>query len=737
MKINWIGNDWARVKNHCRTTVNKAFTDKEPTDDFKKKILISEHSPIRCLEIDWTWEDIPYWLSTEWSRHKFEKFITSQRDDRKIEEIPRGKKPQESPVNFDGYANAQNTIDAWRKRLCYKATPEARNLAEIFKYELHKVEPEWADVLQRNCIYRGGCPEFSSCGYWEKFCEKHKGENLLDIETRYRLFNEDFYKSQNIKYAKSIPLLKDGYYQISDVGNLLWFASKVNNGDTSINAVLTADIIVNENVLNADGTLITDFEGLRIWTPIGNESNKYTGTFDGQNHTISGLYFNDKNVGYVGLFGYNSCSTIKNVGVIDSYFNGKDCVGGICGYNYYGTIENSYNTGSVSGSSVVGGVCGYNYSGTIENSYYNNSVYSGKDVGYNYNGTVSKVTGKTSEQFASGEVAYLLGGIWGQEIEKDKLPVLNGKKVYENIIYSGCCKEYRGDVTYDYFNTQKDAVYLKETHNFINGICTVCGTYEPAPLVDNYYQINNAGNLLWFAQQVNNGNKKINGILTADIVVNKNVLNADGTLNTDLTKPIKWTPIGDSSNQYTGTFDGQKHTISGLYFNNSTDISGLYFNNNTDYVGLFGYNFSGTIKNVGIIDSYFKGNYNVGGVCGYNWKGTITNSYNTGSVSGSGWNVGGVCGYNCDGTIENSHNTGSISGSDCVGGVCGYNSGTIKNSYNTGSVSGSDCVGGVCGYNYKSKIENSYNTGSVSGSGWRVGGVCGFDIGTIKKQLLS
>lgn len=56
MRINWISDSWKRVKNHCRTTVNKEFTDNEPTNDFKRNLLISEHSPIRLLEIDWTWE---------------------------------------------------------------------------------------------------------------------------------------------------------------------------------------------------------------------------------------------------------------------------------------------------------------------------------------------------------------------------------------------------------------------------------------------------------------------------------------------------------------------------------------------------------------------------------------------------------------------------------------------------------------------------------------------------------
>ena len=198
-RFNSILDSWKRVKNHCRTTVNKEFTDKEPTAQFKKKLLISEHSPIRLLEVDWTWEKIYYWLSTEWSRHKFEKFITSQRDDRMINETPRGKKPQEAPVNFDGYANAQNTIDAWRKRLCYQATPEARELAEDFKRELHNYEPEWSDVLVPNCVYRNGCPEFNMCkerffANFIMYC-KSNNVNMCSIQDRYDAFNNIFYSS--------------------------------------------------------------------------------------------------------------------------------------------------------------------------------------------------------------------------------------------------------------------------------------------------------------------------------------------------------------------------------------------------------------------------------------------------------------------------------------------------------------------------------------------------------------
>lgn len=196
--FNYILDDWKRVKNHCRTTDNKDFTDNEATDKFKKQLLISEHSPIRLLEFDWSWNGIKYWVSTEWSRHRFEKFISSQRDDRLIDDIPRDKKPQDALVNFDGYANMQNLIDAWRKRLCYQATDEARELAEDYKIKLHETHPNESSVLVPNCIYRHACPEFKSCGYWGKFLNYCKDNNLKTntIQQRYDAYNQMFYEKR-------------------------------------------------------------------------------------------------------------------------------------------------------------------------------------------------------------------------------------------------------------------------------------------------------------------------------------------------------------------------------------------------------------------------------------------------------------------------------------------------------------------------------------------------------------
>ena len=234
---------------------------------------------------------------------------------------------------------------------------------------------------------------------------------------------------------------------------------------------------------------------------------------------------------------------------------------------------------------------------------------------------------------------------------------------------------------------------------------------------DGYYDVGTANDLYAFAAAVNGGNSEINGELTADITVNKNVLTANGALNGNGSNFRVWTPIGGNSYTYNGTFDGGEHTVSGLYFNNST----------VNCVGMFGnIHNGGKVMNVGVIDSYFCGSGYVGGVAGSIYDGTVENSYNTGTVTGR-TDVGGLVG-DLDGTITNSYNAGTVTGtSSNVGGVVGSNGyyfGTITNCYNTGSVSSTGSyVGGVVGNNYNT-VTNSYNTGSVSGSA-HVGGVVG------------
>lgn len=531
------------------------------------------------------------------------------------------------------------------------------------------------------------------------------------------------------------PAKSDEIYKIANYGNLLWFANEVNRGSTAINAKLICDITANDNLIAANGSVTEAPE--YIWTPIGNATNYYTGKFDGKGHTISGLYVKSTTDAYVGLFGYVRNAEISNVGVEDSYFDGVVYAGGICGYGVSITITNCYSTGEVrsSGSnSYVGGICGYCISisdspVTITNCYNIGEVSgSGDHVGgvcgsssssssncviSNCYYLVGMPAGSNTaaqtdmfecsiSQFASGEVAYRLQGeqegtVWGQTLTGDNrqyYPVLGGAKVYAT---TGC-------VTYNNSGTSA------KNHNKENGICKDCGAYDEATDSDGdgYYEIGNAGKLYWFAQQINSGNNNnIKAVLTADITVNKGE-NTGDVANCNGTKAdgwIDWVPIGYNATgyKYTGIFDGKNHTVSGLYFNDTS----------TSNIGLFGYN-TGTIKNVGVVDSYFNGEIHVGGVCGVNeGNATITNCYNTGTVGGKG-DVGGVCGWNINGTIENCYNTGQVSGTTCIGGVCGYNySATITNCYYlsgtaTGGINGAD-VGGSA----EVKTQEQFGSGEV------------------------
>ena len=344
---------------------------------------------------------------------------------------------------------------------------------------------------------------------------------------------------------------KDEVYEISNAGQLYWFAGLVNGTlsgvtqNASANAVLTANITVNENLLDslqydAEGN-VSNGSDFITWTPIADcmedHTTQYSGTFDGNNKTVSGLYFNNGNSIRIGLFGSSEADgNIKNVGVVDSYFKGKDFVGGVCGRND-GTITNCYNAGNLTAidpSAAIGGICGYN-GGTIANCYNTGTVTatgsiasvggvcgcsiapisncynigtvtatsSGADIsgicGY-YFGPVTNCYyladtedengGKTAAQFASGEIAYLLsqgcstgegdntvtydGSIWGQAIGTDTYPTLDGAKVYKNAIYKGCVGKPGEPVSYEYSNTEKNT-YGDHPDADNDGKCDDCG----------------------------------------------------------------------------------------------------------------------------------------------------------------------------------------------------------------------------------------------------------------------
>jgi hypothetical protein len=233
-------------------------------------------------------------------------------------------------------------------------------------------------------------------------------------------------------------------------------------------------------VLNGDESLNEKAGPFREWTPIM----KFKGTFDGQGHSISGLYYNNSKKEHIGFFGKLSLvskdgkTVIENLGIKDSYFNGSNDVGSFVGnVSAHVTLRNVYNEGSVNGGTFIGGLVGYEISELTMINVYNTGKVSGRQCtgglqggsygtgnttiinsytsrgalfGYVKNKTDSSLTKIHSyarnasgsdeilisdEQIANGELAKLLhnysdngvdGSVWGQRIGRDPHPVFSG-----------------------------------------------------------------------------------------------------------------------------------------------------------------------------------------------------------------------------------------------------------------------------------------------------------------------
>lgn len=164
---------WKRALNAARRTIGKKPLDKEPSNSWKAKMLLAEHSPIRLIEYEWTWSDIMQWVTTHLVRHHegCEKFVHSQRGDRRaiLDEYnvsSRNEIPQGATNDMDMTANAQALISISRKRLCSCASKETREAWKQVQDAIREVDPVMADKMVPECIYRGFCPEFMNpCGY--------------------------------------------------------------------------------------------------------------------------------------------------------------------------------------------------------------------------------------------------------------------------------------------------------------------------------------------------------------------------------------------------------------------------------------------------------------------------------------------------------------------------------------------------------------------------------------------
>lgn len=260
-------------------------------------------------------------------------------------------------------------------------------------------------------------------------------------------------------------------------------------------------------------------------------------------------------------------------------------------------------------------------------------------------------------------------------------------------------------------------LYISLAVLLMMGTMPVCGQNASEPkLVDGYYQIENAEQLMWFRDQVNRSTE-----VDTDLDFTISRLNARLMADIDLSGTESWVPIGNyntgiNNHEYAGTFDGQGHVISGLTVE---EIPGRIS------YGLFGYVWKGTVKNLGIVNSTIEGTEYVGSICGMLGNGTIDNCFSSASVmaSADGASVGGLSGgLRKTSVIENSYNAGPVT---ATGGKDGYTD--ASGSY--GPVAPS--VGGIAGYIGSESIvmKNCFNAGQISASfdKAKVGGITGDD----------
>jgi filamentous hemagglutinin family protein len=454
---------------------------------------------------------------------------------------------------------------------------------------------------------------------------------------------------------------------------------------------------------NSDGASTPTYAG---FTPIGNSTTPFTGTFDGLGHVISNLTINQPTKNAVGLFGYiSSAAALRNLGLIGGSVSGSEFVGALVGADYGGSISKSYAGTSVSGAGQVGGLVGFEYGGTVSSSYATGSVKSagnwiGGLLGYSFLGTVdgSYATGTVSgANYVGGLVGYNHG------------TVSNG---YSTGRVSG-------------------ANYVGGLVGFIEGNYQIIGTVSQSYATGRVSGASNIGGLVG-GSGGNYGGLISASHATGSVSGGDNIgglvgLNGGG-------KNFNYGTVSTVTNSYaTGSVSGGDN-IGGLVGLNAAIVSGSHATGSvtgTNYVGgLVGYNggWSGTYRTVDTI-------------------GTIDGSYATGSVSGTnyvgglaGFNGGGNGNYGVVGTVSNSYATGSVTGTNYVGGLVGASGDSdavISNSYTTGSVSGANYVGGLVGFNGVgpvggafygpvSTVSNSYAMGNVTGSS-NVGGLVGYN----------
>lgn len=586
--------------------------------------------------------------------------------------------------------------------------------------------------------------------------------------------------------------------------------------NAAANAVLTADISMNGNTAFAPiGSTEDGFRG--TFDGCGHTlgdfviTADYAGVFGTVKGEVKNLCIDSAEITsegeYCGILAalLGDGALVENCCVINSALNYAEtaAAGFIAGAAIPGKIKNSYTFGCTASDDNAGGIVGKTitdtYSPLTEGSVIN--CYTDAQRLITQKPAVLPGEGEANvsdERFTSGEITYKLNGdqeqtVWYQNIksEPDTLPVLDADHAavyrfdnprlpygnttlcaHENIssqtFAPACGKKGFTVLTCDDCGIEFITDYTAALeHKFNNGICTLCGECAAADVIQNaaaaaeyeldnsyigYAAISNIGTLKWYNNKLNEYPEMLlNAVLTDDMTFNENLLELSYEVIADSAN--KFEPIGTSDNPYKSTFDGNGHTLSGIYIQSGASETG--------FIGELS---GGTVKNLKLAESFVEGGDYTGGICGkMHAEGSlITDCEFSGKVYGNeciGGIVGGIDRY---GDIKNSKAYGTVSGYEKVGGIAGsiYNSvvsncennaevnavnyycggifgfanaGNVLYCINNGEINGYRTVGGIAGWMYykNTTLKHSYNTGNVSGSQY-VGGIAGGASGNAK-----
>ena len=459
----------------------------------------------------------------------------------------------------------------------------------------------------------------------------------------------------------------------------------------------------------------------KTWKPLGTEEKPFTGKFDGQGATITGLTISstEDNQGFFGVIGEGA--EIKNLLIEGANVSGKDNVGILAGKAQNGAIiEKVYTSGKAQGTNNVGGIIGTleNSASKISNSYSSATATGTDTVG----GLVGKVdAAEVNTTYAIGKVTGTsnVGGLTGTTV--NGATTINS---YWTRAGSGVRTSASGEVK-KILELVNQGTYNSATWNF-----TEVWDIEEG---DTTAYLRNMGKIpgaVYIDKELYAEKEKGDGTeLSPYIITNRQQLEAVAdnlSAHYELGKNIDlsdsaWTPLGKSNANFTGSLDGAGYKITGLNINSTSNYQGLFA-----YVGN-----GAVIKNLEIEGATVKGAGYTGILAGNvnNAKEISNVIIDGGTVTGSSENVGGMIGYyKCSTstyTLENLRATGITvtSSTSYVGGLIGkvydsYN--TLNKTYTTGTVKGSYNVGGLIGYavgyssSNKFKITNAYSTADVT-----------------------